>query len=459
MSPTDFIKKLLKTGERPANEPSLDPGVLSADTPEDHAQLQALALSDEPPAVRASAVKRLKHLPTLRHCLSRDQPRAVREAAVARYSYLLKGDDLAGNPEHAIEAVQLCPDPTALAHLAQSARLERVRREALSRLQSPQACLQAALNDPVHRQRKHAVTLLKEPECLETIALRSDDRSVARLARRRLEELLAIHEAETSVQEQAVALCEAMEGLGRARWADDLQARRKRLENQWAQLDPGPEPLLTERFERARSFCAGRRPPRATEREDALLAALEQQARELTRDPEPTEDRLRTLKTSLARSRRAWLELGADPTAEARYRTRYWRLECWCADARRFLDQHRVVAEMLDVIEQLDPTDATGLLRHARQLHLALRQTPWHSGFPLPGLLRAAQARVSELETAGRHAGRTRLERLDNIRHLLEDLEQATEARAWRRARRLVAEALAQAGAPAPPECEDYRNK
>ncbi|RLK50240.1 hypothetical protein DFR31_0130 [Alkalispirillum mobile] len=460
MSPTDLIKKLLKASERDAEAPPPDPGALCPDNPGHQVQLQALAISEEDPALRASAIKRLRDLPTVRHCLSEDQPRAVREAAVARYSYLLKSDDWGGDLGPVLEAVRLCPDRTVLAHLAQSARLERVRREALGCLASPQACLQAALHDPVRRQRKYAVSLLEDPEALESIVARCDDRGVARLARRRLDELLESQAVEASVQEQAVALCEAMEGLGRSRWTDDLQARRQRLENQWTQLEPAPEPLLAERFERARTFCAARKAPQATEHEQTLLTALEQLAHDLTADPEPTEERLGALKCRLARSRRSWLALGADPTAEARYRTRYWRLECWCADARRFLDQHTVIAGLLDKADRLDPTDATALLRHARQLHQALRQTPWHSGFPLPELLRTAQTRVAALETAGRHAGRTRLKRLDTIRHLLADLEQAAEAGAWPRARRLIAEALNQTGAASEPAGADhYRNK
>ncbi|ABI56623.1 hypothetical protein ACN2MM_07025 [Alkalilimnicola ehrlichii MLHE-1] len=446
MSPTDLIKRLLPTSGK-ATDKAPEPSARSA--PHDsagQARLIAIARSDAEPGARADAVKRLTDLDTLQACLAPATPAPVRMAAVARLSLLLKSDDPGLAPQERVAAVRHCPDTTVLAHLAQSARLEAVRRAALDRLRTPAACLQAALHDPVRRQRKFAVECVDHLETLEAIAAQSDDRGVARLARRRLQALRDEQAEQQAVQTQAVGLCEAMEALASAPWRDDLPARRQRLENQWRQLDPTPPPALADRFARAQGHCAARRAPQAGDREARLLNALEEEARALTHHPEPEEARLRQLRESLARTRREWLHLGADPATEARFRTRYWRLECWCADARRLLDQQRIIEQLLSEADALPLTEAPPLLRHARQLQQALRQAPWHSGFPLPRLLREGQATVKALERTARHAGQTRVKRLQALHHLMASLEQAIEERAWGRARRLISEALRETG-------------
>lgn len=460
MSPTDLIKRLLSASNKPPGEaperPVPDP---ARDTGESQAELAAVALSDAGTTARTAAVKRLSDLEALRECLLPTTPGSVRLAAVARYSLLLKSDDPALDLSARLEAVRHCPDDTVLAHLAQSARLEAVRREALDRLGSPGACLQAALHDPVRRQRKFAVERTADRETLEAIATRSQDRGIARLARRRLQALEGREAEQAAGHSRAADLCAAMEALAEARWDDNLHARRRRLENQWEQLDVALPRVLVNRFAQARDACAARRAPQTENEAAELLAALEREARTLTHHPEPDAARLTALRESLARTRRAWSRLDADPAADAQFRTRYWRLECWCADARRFLDQHQVIEHLVAGARRLPTTEAEPLLRHARELQHALRAAPWHSGFPLPERLREAHQTVRVLEAQARRAGRTRLQQLRHVQHLVSALEQAIEERAWAHARHLIHEILRQTGEPPAEAGIDQRNR
>lgn len=119
------------------------------------------------------------------------QDRDTRQRADARYRALLVGGDVSLRVNDRIGAVEVCTDEAVLAYVARSAREEVVRRAALDRLRSDRVLMEVALNDPIARLRRHAVTMMHDTELLQQVLDRGhpEDPRIARDAGRRLREL------------------------------------------------------------------------------------------------------------------------------------------------------------------------------------------------------------------------------------------------------------------------------
>lgn len=130
----------------------------------------------------------LSRLDRLRHYA---QDRDVRQRADARYRALLVGGDASLRLDHRIKGVQACTDGAVLAYVARSAREEQIRRAAVERLDSDRVLMEVALNDPIARLRRYAVTRMADRELLRSVADAGhrEDPRIARDAVRRLRAL------------------------------------------------------------------------------------------------------------------------------------------------------------------------------------------------------------------------------------------------------------------------------
>ncbi len=115
-----------------AAEPAERRAAIQADQVGQNA-LRRLAQTDADASVREAAVKRLLDLIVLRRVLETDAERRVQEAARVRYRQLLAGGDTLAL-RYRLAALAVCADAQILAHVARSAREERLRLAALERI-------------------------------------------------------------------------------------------------------------------------------------------------------------------------------------------------------------------------------------------------------------------------------------------------------------------------------------
>lgn len=276
------------------------------------------AREDPHPDVRSAAVVRLGDLATLQELADSDPDEAIRARATARLQSVLAGQ--AGEAmsfEQRSGFLASCDDARLLAFIARSGAEPEMRKQALERLLRHDGAeslddllCDVAAEDPISDMREAAARAIGSDASLAALVRRSrgHDKTIFRLAQRRLDRMRAVASASQTLQQ----CLEEAETLA-ARDSDDVagdEARLGKLVEEWRQATAVLEEVNVadnKRFEAARERCAGRfAAARALRRaRDEILGALEGHA--AGHDPTPV----------LELSQR-WRALGEPSPADAR---------------------------------------------------------------------------------------------------------------------------------------------
>ncbi len=225
------------------------------DTHPDREQLIETALNAPDSAARRDACHALSDLPTLRRVATDDSIAVVRDLAAARYRKLLCGLDTRSPPlsERLTELAKV-DEQELIAQVATQATDAELRQAAITKLTTPQALAECAVDDALAANRLSAAERLQDKAALEQVARRAAkrDKRVYRLAKERLKEINDREERPRLVRAQCEALCEKLERLGRFdNWVQD-QALLGHIEHQWAELEPEADAAARDRYRNLR---------------------------------------------------------------------------------------------------------------------------------------------------------------------------------------------------------------
>ena len=213
------------------------------------------AREDKDPEVRCCALGLLDDLALLTELLATETVPSLREVAGQRQRVLLAGPLHTGPPlELRLETLQQARAPELSVFLVRQAEVADVRVAALEQVKETALLCDIAIGDAVAAVRRAALERIEDPQAWETISreTRNKDKQVSRLARERLD---AWQQARAD-RENTERLCREMEELqARTRHAGDA-VHLRRLDGQWAALEPVAAAEFTERYRRARGPVA-----------------------------------------------------------------------------------------------------------------------------------------------------------------------------------------------------------
>ncbi len=400
---------------------------LDVEDPEQAGTLARLAVEDDDPGVRATAIRRVHDLSLLQRRIDEDQAATVRESARARYCQLLAGGDRLDESTRQA-AISGCDDAQVIAHVARNAREETLRTAALERVRDSGVLAEAALHDPVARVRRYALERITDETVLLDLAERGRrfDRRVARVARERLDAAAQRRRERLARERELVELCERLEALADARPGAEADAERQRIVNRREVLGDIANQALVERYHDLlarvdRHLAEAARVPPPAPAAEAVPAepdsALEDVIAELERADAPTVELLNRLQAAL----------DDDTEAGGRLRGRLW-LEA----GRRYLTLAGQIADVDDDLHSLTELD---------------ERLDWPGDLPVPKAVAALRERIAqwrrrESEQQADDAAAREAERraaLAALDEALDSAERALEAGELRRSRRAVA--------------------
>ncbi len=288
--------------------------------------LAEVARSDDAPAIRGIAVRRITDLTVLEEVVRTDSDRGVREIAVKRHRELLAGV-AGGGPvlEARLKLLALAEDDALLEYLALEAKEVELRTAALDRVQRTSVLRKVAISDPAPAIRLAAVERIGDRSTLESVlrSSRTRDKNVSRRAREKLDALTAERERPILVQARCEQICVSVEHLGNSgEWEQD-HARLQHLERQWKELVEEASESHRSRFAKARErFLAdferdqAYAPIRAAKQ--ALMERLEAVLGDLQPVQPPGGGAPRAAKARLMEIETAWEQLAPVPEDEER---------------------------------------------------------------------------------------------------------------------------------------------
>ncbi|MDN5850035.1 MAG: DUF349 domain-containing protein [Nitrococcus sp.] len=418
---------------------------LSAADSGEYATLTSLAVDDPSPVVRATAVKRLFELETLRQRAQEDTDATVREVARTRYCRLLaEGCETLDYPAR-MAALSACEEVSVLAWVARLGREEDLRVAALERLDDPLVLEEIVNGDAGARVRRVAIERVRDEAVLERLErhLRRTNRKLARLARERRDELHRRHTRLEAVARERLAVVAALEALAEHPWSTAMAAERQRLLNRWEAQGKAPSPDLQQRLAAA-LYALDHILPSAPTHElqaDPPAPAIFVQVEHAV-SPEVVLDEIDEIILSRGPSPEAIAEvqrLLARPSEQSAVEPARGpaKARAWLDAAQRYLLARPALEAALACGEGANH-DAVRALE---------QRIAWPSDFPSPALVREGRRLIAVHGKSGQD--RRQQERnasLERLQHQLDEIEGALGEGYLRLARRLLqrAEQLAQ---------------
>ncbi|MBK1644722.1 hypothetical protein CKO25_08690 [Thiocapsa imhoffii] len=222
---------------------------------EDQHVLVDRALHHDDPAMRREATRQLLGFGSLREILTTDPDVGVREVATARYRHLLCAEPSADlSVSDLVAEVTQLQDAHMIEQISVQAVAPEVRRSAIERLESPEALVVCAVQDPRAANRSAAVERLHGKAALEQVVrqIGKRDKNVYRAARERLRLIAEQEERPRRIQALCEELCQKVERLGRLEhWTQD-RALLDHLDRQWSDISAEAEPHWQTRYTEAR---------------------------------------------------------------------------------------------------------------------------------------------------------------------------------------------------------------
>jgi exonuclease SbcC len=317
----------------------------SGSVPEE--QLARVVHEDQDPQVRRLAVVLLGQPRLLHELAIGDRDQDVRTRARERLVQLLIADPASPPPlVERLVIVKRLRDPELAEQLALRAQDPDIRLAALVTVTDTETLCAIAVGDNLAAVRRAALDQVVEPWGWERVAreARGRDKQVARTARAYLQ----AHRRILAQQEQASALCVAMEALAEAAPAAGTGARFRALVSRWERIEPAPAREAQERFARARSVTEGTIARFAVrqDRARALCGQLEGLVGELRAGTVQEMGRMEEIRASLQQVQAQWRE--PEETLQDRFRSLREELQAGIQDLSQALELQAGARSMLD---------------------------------------------------------------------------------------------------------------
>jgi len=321
----------------------------SGSVPEE--QLARVVHEDQDPQVRRLAVALLGQPRLLHELAIGDRDDAVRTRARERLVQLLTADPASPPPlVERLVIVKRLRDPELAEQLALRAQDPDIRLAALVTVTDTETLCAIAVGDNLAAVRRAALDQIVEPWGWERVAreARGRDKQVARTARGYLQ----AHRRILAQQEQASALCVAMEGLAEAAPGAGTGARFRALVSRWERIEPAPSREEQERFAQARSVTEGTiaRFEVRQDRARALCGQLEGLVGELRAGTAQEMGRMEEVRASLQQVQAQWRELegGSEEALQDRFRSLCEELQAGIQGLSQALEMQAGARSMLD---------------------------------------------------------------------------------------------------------------
>lgn len=215
--------------------------------------LVKVALEDNDPDVRCSAIQRIDDPDLLAELLQADPVIQVREVVVRRQCELLARPlELPPSLDGRLTIIRKAESLDLCERLAQRAESVEIRTAALEQVTDIQLLCAVAVDDPVATVRRIALERINEPEGWEIVSrnARNKDKQISRAAREKLE---SFRQAQSD-QQTAERLCREMDTMLAA---DSLtinsQALFQRHCDQWLKIATPLPAQISEKFDQPRS--------------------------------------------------------------------------------------------------------------------------------------------------------------------------------------------------------------
>jgi exonuclease SbcC len=337
------------------------------------------ALESPDPALRHTALERLKDLDQLQTLAREDTDAGVRAAALERYQFLLAGKAPDGPSLPDRLARLLEADPGLIDFLLRHAVEPELRLAALERTNAEATLVEIAVQDPQMDVRLAALGRVSEPESLDQIARqsRNRDKRIYRQARERLDALVAEKVRANHIER----LCAEMENL---RWDGEsgLNAGRfPKLEQEWRDQELAAPMELRERYTEARARFLAERQASASRRTQRLelIASLDTLLERLRQAGESSHELDASVQYATHEAPAAWAYFGPVQDSEGRRLEQHFQqLVEAIQEQQRLLHRNQVRA--LHLREALRQADK--LLQQVSEVHdtdLKQLQQHWES--------------------------------------------------------------------------------
>ena len=217
--------------------------------------LPQLLREDADAGVRLAALKRLNDYENWRERSTADADKGVRDAARSAYLGLLCAAGEQPTLKRRIAELETL-SPDEIERVATTAQTRELRAAALERVTRVSLLVDRAVNDADAQLRIAALARVGDVNLLERIAerARKTDKTVARLARERIEAVRISGGDSTAIAERARLLCERMDALMRRPNAD-LTAELGAIDTDWNTLGNAVPAPLVARYRGARALA------------------------------------------------------------------------------------------------------------------------------------------------------------------------------------------------------------
>jgi len=217
--------------------------------PSEVAVLHAIAREDADPNLRCLAVHKLTDLQIVEN-LSRDANHpAVRELAQQCYQQLLAGTkDSAASLDSRLARVAAIRDPDFLDYLLREGKESALRIAVLNQFADEARCCELACQDSSSQVRLAALEKITDQTALETVlkANRGRDKRVSRVAKDKLDLILAAQERPKQLRAQREAVSHRLELLLKVADWEKSDSEFNRLQQEWQALDSETASLTPE---------------------------------------------------------------------------------------------------------------------------------------------------------------------------------------------------------------------
>ncbi len=279
--------------------------------------LTQMALEDDHPGVRRTALHRLTDLTLLQRIAAEDPESGVRDTAEARFRHLMVDAEGSSLPlEQRLAVLERTANPELARYLVTHGMEPELRLAALDKLTDAPLLADLACKDPAAQVRLAASERVQDIAGLEQVAhqTRNRDKRIYRQVKARLD-ALRDHQKRA---ERAEALCRELETLAADPGSLLDMGRLHTLTQDWEAQAEAADPLLQERWGQARACFLGRFNTQANGHAErhGLCAALESLHRKLADTADPTGALATEADTLLADSPAAWTRAGPAPRAE-----------------------------------------------------------------------------------------------------------------------------------------------
>lgn len=420
---------------------------------EDSMLLKLIAEDADGP-VRCAAVAKLSSIDDLCR-LMQAEPAAIASAARQRYGQIL---DSASDIEASIQQLASLNDGEMLRQLAISAVSLELKLAALDRIGAEETLVEIAVDANLSAIRQASVQKISGQPGLLAVLRDSlgKDKNVHKIAKEKLAELQAIAGDQQRLLQQCEPIAEAIAQHAKSVFNPSFERQWKNLVSRWRQLEAGFESIRKvadrERLESYKAtFAAANRhcqeiiEERATEqveREQQELSALnlcdqlDQKLLELAAD-EAAFGSLPLFHTDVAAQ---WRKLKnstiADPIKE-RYFNTLDKIDSIAVANAKWMADKEELQQLLTDAESASPSEPASRQRLGR----ILDKLHWPDFIQPPEQIRAARQELARLDQSHRNSIERESKNKTELTKKLDQLEQAIESGALKKADRLFKEA------------------